>query len=157
MQPKPASARKAPWIALVVILSPLILLLAIFAIVFLFLNRFFTYLLVWTLWLPRGKDVLFISSDSPVWQTYMREQLLPLIGKRAVIMNWSERSRWPKWSVPVHVFRTFGGSREFNPLIVVFRPLKRARCFRFFPAFKEWEHGDTLALERLCGELMAGL
>lgn len=55
-------------IAVIVIFSPLIFVLAILGITFFVLGRLFTYLLVWGLWLPRGKDVLFISSDSPVWQ-----------------------------------------------------------------------------------------
>lgn len=144
-------------IALIVIFSPLIFVVGILGVTFLGLIRPSTYLLVWLLWLPRGKDVLFVSSDSPVWQAYMREQVLPLVEKRAVILNWSDRNRWPRWSFAAHLFRLFGGSKEFNPLVVIFRPLKRAHTFRFFRAFKELKRGNALPLDQLRGELIADL
>ena len=57
------------------------------------------YLLVWTLWLPRGKDILFVYSDSPIWRDYMTSEVLPLVHERAVVLNWSERKKWERWSL----------------------------------------------------------
>lgn len=87
----------------------------------------------------------------------MKEQVLPLVEKRAVILNWSDRNRWPRWSLAVHLFRTFGGRREFNPLVLIFRPLKQVHSFRFFRAFKESKHGNAVPLEQIRGELIANL
>ena len=115
------------------------------------------YLLIWLVWLPRGKDVLYVSSDSPIWQEYMAEHVLPLVHHRAVILNWSEREKWSSWSFSVRVFRAFGGSREFNPMVVVFRPLQRARHFRFLKAFKAWKTGDPRQVEQLRRELVSFL
>ncbi|HJX84533.1 MAG TPA: hypothetical protein VJ723_09335, partial [Candidatus Angelobacter sp.] len=140
-----------------VIFIPLVIPLAIIGIVSFLVYRTVLYLLIWLVWLPRGKDVLYVSSDSPIWQQYMADQILPLVKNRAVVLNWSEREKWFRYSFSVRVFRAFGGSREFNPLVVVFRPLRRARCFRFLPAFKDWKHGNTGSVEQLRRELMSSL
>jgi hypothetical protein len=72
--------------ALVVVLLPLVVPLALVAIVFHLLYRIALYVLVWILWLPKGKDILFVYSDSPIWQDYMTTQVLPLLGARAVVL-----------------------------------------------------------------------
>ena len=51
---------------LVVALLPLVLPLALFAITSHLCYRALLYMLVWALWLPRGKDILFVYSDSPI-------------------------------------------------------------------------------------------
>ena len=83
----------------------------------------------------------------------MATQILPLVQERAVVLNWSERRRWRRWSFRVHVFHYFGGAREFNPLVVLFRPFRRARTFRFWLPFKDWKGGYREPLERLRQEL----
>src|SRR5580765_2178967 len=118
-------------VVLIVVLLPLILPLAIFAVASHLLYRALLYLLVWALWLPKGKDVLLVYSDSPIWHEYMTTQVLPLVQPRAFVLNWSERKRWPRLSLPVSVFHSFGGGREFNPMVIVFRPFGRAKSFRF--------------------------
>lgn len=139
--------------ALVVVLLPLILPLAAAALVLALLHRVVLYLLIWLLWLPKGKDVLLVYSDSTVWRDYMTREIIPLVGERAILLNWSERRKWSPWMLSAHVFRTFGGRREFNPLVVLFRPLHRARVFRFWPAFKDWKNGYSRPLETLRDEL----
>jgi hypothetical protein len=59
------------------------------------------YLLVWALWLPRGKDVLLVYWDSPIWHEYVTTQILPLVQDRAVVLNWSERKKWSHRSLGV--------------------------------------------------------
>jgi hypothetical protein len=110
------------------------------------------YFLIWLLWMRNGKDVLFVSSDSPIWHEYMSSEILPLARERAVVLNWSDRKNWPKWSLAVQVFKTFSGEHDFNP-----RPFRRAKSFRFFPAFKEWKHGQTERLEQLRSNLIRAL
>jgi len=110
---------------------------------------------VW--WLPRGKDVLYVSSDSPIWKEYMDTEVFPLVEERAIVLSWSARSKWPKWSFAVRVFRTFGHGRDFNPMVVLFRPFRRARLFRFLPAFQERKHGNSARLEQLRRDLMQAL
>jgi hypothetical protein len=143
--------------AILIVLLPLILPLVALVLSLWVLHRICLYLLVWALWLPRGKDTLFVYSDSPIWGDYMKAQVLPVIEERAVVLNWSERNKWRKWSFPAHVLRSFGGGQEFNPMVVLFRSFRRAQEFRFWPAFKHWKRGDTAPVERLRNELLIKL
>jgi hypothetical protein len=143
--------------ALVVIMLPFVLPLALLAITLHTLYRIVLYLLVWALWVPRGRDILFVSSDSPIWHEYMATQVLPIVQDRAVVLNWSARKTWGKWELAVAVFRHFGGGHEFNPMVLLFRPLRRARAFRFFPAFQDWKRGYTEPVDRLRQDLLSAL
>jgi len=119
--------------------------------------RALLYLLVWALWLPKGKDVLLVYSDSPIWHEYMTTQVLPLVQERAVVLNWSERTKWSRWSLAVAVFHHFGGAGDFNPLVVFFKPLRMASIYRFWSAFKDWKRGYKEPVERLTQALVASL
>lgn len=157
---KRSLARRFWEAVLIVFLLPFIpplLVVALVVLVLHVLNRIIMYLLIWVWWLPKGKDVLFVYSDSPIWKEYMETQILPLVEKRAIVLNWSERSKRLKLSFAVHVFRTFRPQHDFNPMVVLFRPLWRARGFSFLPAFKDWKYGHTEKLERLRRDLMLAL
>jgi hypothetical protein len=143
--------------ALLVVLLPIVLPLAVIAFALHFLYRITLYLLVWVLWLPRGKDILFVYSDSPIWHDYMTTQVLPRVHERAVVLNWSERKGWPLWSLGVPVFHHFGGTRDFNPLVLLFRPLRSAKVFRFWSVFIDWKRGYKEPVERLRQDLFAVL
>lgn len=149
--------RKAITIALLILLLPVILPLAILGLALFFINRAAIYLLVWVWWLPREKDVLYVSSASPIWKDYMDAEIFPLVAERAVALNWSSRRNWPKWSFSAHVFRSFAGRRNFNPLVILFRPSRGANIFRFWPSFKERKHGDAASLEQLRRDLTLAL
>lgn len=142
---------------LIVLLLPVVLPLALFAVANHLVYRALLYLLVWALWLPKGKNILFVYSDGPIWHEYMATQVLPLVQERSVVLNWSERKKWSRWSLGVAVFHHFGGARDFNPLVVLFRPLRVARVFRFWSAFKDWKRGYKEPVERLRQELCASL
>lgn len=101
--------------------------------------------------------MLLVYSDSPIWHEYMTTQVLPLVQKRAIVLNWSERKRWPRWSLGVAVFYHFGGAGNFNPLVVFFQPLRLARIFRFWSAFNDWKRGHKDPVERLTQEIVASL
>ncbi len=126
----------------VVVCSPLLLpLLVAYGLYALLLH-----VLLWLLWSPAGKRVLFVYSNSPVWQSYIEDNILPRLPQGSVVLNWSERRRWRWWSLSAAVFHFFGGSREFNPLAVVVRPLRWGRAFRFWQAFRDAKHGNRDAL-----------
>src|SRR5262245_11268645 len=63
-------------------------------------------LVVWVTWCTRGRYALVVYSNSPVWQEYFETHVLPTIGHRGVVLNWSERNRW-RYSLPVALFRLF--------------------------------------------------
>lgn len=144
-------------IALILVFLPLILPLIVVASALFALHRLSLYLLIWLLWLPKGKDTLFVYSDSPIWHDYMTQQVLPLVQDRAVVLNWSERSTWRKWRLTQQVFYSFGSQLEFNPMVIMFRPLRGAKFFRFWSAFKEWKHGSSEPIEHLRNELRISL
>lgn len=139
------------------ILLPIIIVLLLLLAVLLPLTYLLLYLVIWSFWLTRGKDVLFVYSDSSIWRDYMLTEMLPLVESRAVVLNWSQRSMWKRWSLRVLAFRLFGGRKAFNPLIVVFRPFRLARKFRFWPAFREWKQGNKQAVEKLKVEIARSL
>jgi hypothetical protein len=108
---------------------------------------------VWTTWCPRGRIALVVYSDSPVWGPYFVREILPAVGKRGVVLNWSERKRW-KWSLPVALFQVFAGGREFNPAAIVFRPLRWPQRFRFYQAFRAMKHGKPEEVEEMRRRLL---
>jgi hypothetical protein len=150
-------SRRVGQVILLLVLLPFIVPLALLAIASHLLYRALLYTLVWALWLPKGRDVLLVYSDSPIWQEYMTNRVLPLVQERAFVLNWSERKKWSRWTLAVAVFRHFGGAGDFNPLVVLFQPLRLARIFRFWSPFKDWKRGHKDPVERLTQELVASL
>jgi hypothetical protein len=137
----------------VVLLSPLLLPLVLAYGVYAIL----LHLLLWLLWSPAGTRVLFVYSNSPVWRPYIEEHILPMLPRGSVVLNWSERRRWPWWSLSAAAFRFFGGRREFNPLAVVVQPLHWSRTFRFWKAFRDAKHGNRDSLGKIEAEFLTCL
>jgi hypothetical protein len=141
--------------SLIVLLIPILLPFLLIAYTLHLVHRTALYILVWLLWLPRGKDTLVVSSDSPIWRDYMETQIVPFLLERAFVLNWSERKTWPRWSLCVQLFRHFGGDSEFNPIVIIFRPFRRAKAFRFWQPFKDLKHGNRKPVERLRQEILS--
>jgi hypothetical protein len=146
-----ASARwSRTQIALGVALAPVLLVVVLVSVLAYAIFTVSLHLTIWTWWCLRGRDVLFVYSDSPIWRGYIDDRIIPLLGERAVVLNWSQRKQW-RPSLARLAFGHFGGSREFNPLAVVFRPFRRTRTFRFWQPFRDFKHGHPealLAMER---------
>jgi hypothetical protein len=124
------------------------------------------YLPIWFLWgevlrvwfwrahASHGRFILFVYSESPNWQAYVEENILPRIRERAIVLNWSERRLWASncpWEW--RFFRRFAGDREFNPLALVFCRYGRVRAVRFHQAFLDYKHGKPLALQQAEAQL----
>lgn len=112
---------------------------------------------IWIGWCTRGKYMLIVYSNSPVWQPYFASQVLPALEGRAVVLNWSERATWRTWSLAVLALRYFGGNLNFNPMVIVFRPGRFRRVFRFWGPFRDFKHGKPQEVERMKNELMGSL
>ena len=110
-------------------------------------------LVIWLLWSARGINVLLVYSESPNWHDYIETELVPKLPPSTIRLNWSERKQWKRFRLPVMAFRLFGGSREFNPMVIVFRPFRWAKTFRLWRAFKELKHGKPARLAELEREL----
>ena len=115
-------------VVLVLLLLPLIpLLLATYVLYGIVLQ-----LVIWVCWCSRGVNVLLVYSDRPNWHDYIETHIIPRLPPSTLLLNWSHRRKWKFLSLPVMAFRFFGGSREFNPLVVVFRPFRWAKTYRFW-------------------------
>lgn len=130
------------------ILLPIVLLLVVIALLRVFITSLVVHSAAWLFWRRRGHDVLFVYSNSPIWKEYIETEILPAIRDRSVVLNWSERKKWPP-GIPRMMFDHFGGSRGFNPMAVAFRPYQRTRVFRFWYPFRDWKHGKPEALHRV--------
>ena len=104
-----------------------------------------------------GKDLLLVYSNSPHWQEHVETHWLPRWGTRAVVVNWSERSRWNGDEAEIVLFRSVAGSREHNPIAIVVPPSGPVKVIRFRRAFREKKHGSSAALERAERELESAL
>lgn len=109
--------------------------------------------IVWIVWCSRGRYALVVYSNSPIWQEYFEQHVLPAVGGRGVVLNWSERKRWPL-SLPVALFKVFAGTREFNPLAIVFQPFAWPRRFRFYRPFQAFKHGHPHQVEEMRRDLL---
>ena len=143
--------------AAVVVLLPLLLPLVLLTVTLALLHRATLWLLVQLVWLPRGKNVLLVYSDSPIWRDYMMNEIVPLVHERAVLMNWSERRRWRWWSLPANLFRSYGRGRDYNPMVLLFRPMGRTKVFRFRSAFQDQKRGYPEPLGRIRQDLFVAL
>jgi hypothetical protein len=148
-KPKP----KAKWwhIALAIPLAPVLLAVLVLALVFYLVSTACLQIAIWSWWCIRGRDILFVYSDSPIWHDYIEQHVLPHLGQRAVVVNWSRRKEW-RFSLARAAVHHFGGWRECNPLAVVFRPFRRTRTFRFWQPFRDFKHGHPEALQRMESE-----
>jgi len=131
---------------LLAVLSPLIIVVLLLWVI----ATISLYISVWLLWCTRGKDILFVYSDSPVWRDYIENHIIPDIEARSVILNWSERRFWlRKFSLASLLFRHFGGYREYNPVAIYFQPFWRHRSFRFWKPFRDWKHDRPASLQQV--------
>lgn len=142
---------KGPWWTwpLLVVLLPL----AIVVLVLWLAGALLLQMVVWVTWCPRGRYALVVYSSSPIWREYFEERVLPALGSRAVVLNWSERKQW-RLSLAAVLFKFFGGTREFNPMAIVFAPLTWPRRFRFYRAFRTFRHGRREEVDGLLREFL---
>ncbi len=143
-------------LALVALLVPLILVWVACWLAWLFSWGGILRLWFWRAHAAHGRRVLFVYSESPNWQSYIEENILPRIRDCAVVLNWSERRLWPSTSPwEARFFRRFAGDREFNPLALVFCSGGRIRSIRFHRPFLDFKHGKESALREAETELFA--
>jgi len=105
----------------------------------------------WSWWNPRGRDILFVYSDRPLWKNYIETHILPRIQNRALIVNLSERKR-SRLASMYNVFRQLGVHDESLPHALVFRPFRRTRVFRFWKPFRHLKAGRAETLQHIEAE-----
>jgi len=122
-----------------------------------FLYRLILLITVWIFWLPNGKNSLVIYSNSTIWKDDFENKILPQLDSNVVVMNWSERRLWRKYSLESMCFRAFSGRYEYNPIAMKFRLFRWVKRVRFFKAYKASKHGDNTLLEARKEELFSML
>jgi hypothetical protein len=128
-------------------LLPLFLLVALVAGIIFLAYGLLLRLAVELSWGVRGKRVLLVYSNSPHWQEYIESTWLPRLGPHAVVLNWSERSRWRKERrFAARVFWHFSPYQGFNPMAILFPRLRLARRVSFYQAFRDMKHGKEATL-----------
>jgi len=142
--------------ALVLVLLPLVL---VYSVSWLLLDYVWGVVLrvwFWRAHAAQGRRCLFVYSESPNWQAYCEENILPRIRDRAVVLNWSQRRLWNDESPwEARYFRRFGGDRKFNPMALVFCKRGRVKAVRFHQAFLDLKHGKGSALRKAEAELFS--
>ena len=97
----------------------------------------------------RGRYILFVHSNSPVWQDYIARNILPRLPPDTVLLNWSDHLKWKWFSFPVRVFRFYGRDTEFNPMGMVGTGLRGVQIFRFWQPFRDFKHGNENPLKEM--------
>jgi len=146
--------------AIKLLLIPLLLLLIPVIVVWMlcrFLIRVMILVTIWLTWSTQGVTMLIVYSNSPHWQKYFEKGLLPLVEPKSKVLNWSDHLTWPI-NIKMIAFYRFAGERDFNPMIIFFRPFRWPTTLRFFQPFRDAKHGKTKPLcnleknlsDRLC-------
>ncbi|MFH1267504.1 MAG: hypothetical protein ABIK89_17410 [Planctomycetota bacterium] len=145
------------WNSLIlIVVAPLLLASLPVILVAYLLLTVLLHVLAWLVWNSRGIELLYVYSNSPHWQEYIEQNILPRLPSGAIVLNWSERRKW-RFNLPTVAFRHFGGYREFNPMALVFRPFRWVKIFRFFKPFRDFKHGKPDALHKMESEFFAVL
>src|SRR5688500_18761799 len=92
-----------------VLLSPVVLSLLVILVVARVTGAVALHFLMLIAWVPFGRRVLFVYSNSPIWKTHIETEVLPRLPATASVLNWSERSHWLFWSPSVLLFRFYAG------------------------------------------------
>jgi hypothetical protein len=143
-------------LAVVALFLPLLLIWVAAYLLWIFVWGFILRGWFWHAHASQGRSVLFVYSESPNWQAYVEQNILPRIRDRAVILNWSERRRWAstaRWEA--RFFRRFAGTSEFNPIALVLCARGRIKAVRFHQAFLDFKHGKESALRAAEAELLS--
>ena len=149
---------QAALVALLILTAPLWLGLGVIAIVAHVVRQTALYAIVWFWWIGFApRRVLFVYSDSPNWKEHIEHVVLPRLPENSVVLNWSQRSEWPRFALSVCLFRAFAGRREFNPIGLVFRRFDLVARYRFWQPFRDMKNGRPEALRTLEERLFADL
>ena len=105
---------------------------------------------LWIEWDREGKDALILQVDSEHSREWM-SRILPLVGGRAVLLDYSQRERWDRWSLSVQLVAIFGPHgvpERFTvhslPAVILFRKLRRPEKFLFGDRSKNEEKIERL-------------
>jgi hypothetical protein len=134
-------------LAIVVIAAPLWLAALLIVALARLIQLVVLYAMVWAWWIGWAqRRVLFVYSDSPNWKAYIETSILPKLPSNTVVLNWSHRRSWSKFSFSVMLFRCFAGGSEFNPIGLIFERFDVVERYRFWQPLRDAKHGHLESL-----------
>jgi len=131
------------------LLLPLILLYWIWNLIYGLCLR----LLFYQKWIRKGKNIIFVYSDSPHWKTYVEDNILPKLESQYITLKWSKRSHYRNNSLESRIFYHWGGYNDYNPMAIIFISFFNIKTVRFYKAFKDYKHGKDKLLNEKIQEL----
>lgn len=142
---------KSSWVGatIAVVLSPILIPVAIVAVICWLIATAAIMVAVSLLWSLRGISYLVVYSDSAQWKRYFEEEVIPAFGDRAKVLNLSTdggRKKW--WHLDWWVYQHCAGYRNRFPIILRFSAFGRWKAIRFYDAFMQAKKGKTAALEQ---------
>jgi len=104
-------------------------------------------------WIKKGKNIIFVYSDSPHWKTYVEDNILPKLESQYITLKWSKRSHYRNNSLESRIFYHWGGYNDYNPMAIIFISFFNIKTVRFYKAFKDYKHGKDKLLNEKIQEL----
>ncbi len=155
------SRKRAKDVATLVVLSPLIAVALMVFLPYLAVNGVFNFCKGCWLrmrfqikWGSKGKNTLFVYSESPNWKDYIEREIIPKLSPYAVSLNYSRCAEWKhKKPLEAKIWKHWGGAREFNPMAVVIPDRGKVKTVRFHQAFRDYKHGKDHLLRQKEAEL----
>ncbi|NNM05863.1 MAG: hypothetical protein HKO65_12305 [Gemmatimonadetes bacterium] len=106
----------------------------------------------------RGTVAILVYSESPNWKAYFERKVIPDLGDRAEVLNWSKRRDWEKQStLPIRVYLHHRPKTGSNPYGMVVGPKGPLAHYPFFLAFRDYKHGKPRALEKAFRDFWDGI
>jgi len=105
-----------------------------------------------------GRDVILITSESPIWSDYIRENILPRVENRALVMNWTERRFWRQdMPIAARAYQRWSGEKGMVPSVILVRGFWKIENFSLYQAFRDYKHGKQTTLREIEDKLLSTL
>jgi len=142
---------------LVMIFMPLILLYAGIVLVVSLPYRLFQFLFHVVAGSFRQSRVILVYSDSPKWKAQIETQIIPGLPENTLILNLSKPGLGLSANFDYRQYTYWAGRREYCPMVILRRPLRKPLLFRFYKAFRKSSGGDSTELQVLIQSLHSAL
>lgn len=119
---------------------PIVLFAAIFIIFSLFSSFIFGILLRVKWWFKYGrigKNFLIVYSNSPKWESYFQNEIIPLFNNNAVIVNISTDHNIAKTHIELVAHKEWAGYENHTPIVLYIPKFGIVKKVRFYSAFIE--------------------
>jgi hypothetical protein len=109
----------------------------------------------WLVLPARGKDVVLVHNGADGLDGWMSE-IEPLVAHRAMLLDYEDRKRWKRWSLPVQFYNHFGPLvlpqrfvPDSLPVVIVLNRFRWPRTFSFGKHSREPDEKMTLLRSEL--------